>query len=82
MKSFDFGFGITVTTINASGAAIKRPDVVSDAHLKFLDKLRESGKTNMFGAGPYVQQRFGVSRKDASTIVVYWMQSFEERHPE
>lgn len=73
--------GITVTHINASGKNIDRPTIVTDKHLTFLDKLRESGKTNMFGAGSYVQERFGVSRKDASTIVVYWMQSFEERHP-
>ena len=73
--------GISVTHINASGKVIPRPDVVSDAHLTYLDKLQKSGKTNMFGAGAYVQQRFGVDRKTASTIVVYWMQSFDERHP-
>ena len=61
--------------------AIARPSIVTDAHLVYLDKLRESGKTNMFGAGAYVQQRFGLDRKEAKEILLYWMNSFEERHP-
>ena len=57
-----------------------RPDIVRDAHLIFLDNLRESGITNMFGAGPYVQETFGVDEDQAKTILVYWMESFTERH--
>lgn len=48
--------------------------------LEFLDELRESGVTNMFGAGPYVQEEFGVDRREARGIVLYWMETFEERH--
>lgn len=59
-----------------------KPSIVEDKHLTYLDDLRESGVTNMFGAGEYIQGRFGVDRKTAREILLYWMKSFEERHPE
>ena len=59
---------------------IERPEVVKDAHLDYLDKLRESGETNMYGSGPYVEREFLVTRRQAQDIVIYWMESFEERH--
>ena len=48
---------------------------------KFLDELRESGVTNMFGAGPYLSEEFGLSRSEARAVVTAWMQNFSERHP-
>jgi hypothetical protein len=54
----------------------QRPNIVTDEHLTFLDELRKSGETNMFGARPYVETAFSVSKKDASTILSYWMKSF------
>lgn len=53
-----------------------RPEIVTDEHLEFLDMLRESGVTNMFGAAPYVEDEFGVTRQEAKTITVYWIESF------
>ena len=53
-----------------------KPEIVTDEHLDYLDDLRESGVTNMFGATPYVQKRFGLERKDASEILGYWMDTF------
>lgn len=47
----------------------------------FLDKLRESGVTNMFGAAPYLVEEFGVSRHEARDLLLNWMQTFKERHP-
>jgi hypothetical protein len=41
-----------------------------------LDALRESGITNMFGAGSYLQEEFGLTRAEARAILVYWMQTF------
>jgi len=58
-----------------------KPDFVQDKHLVYLDNLRESGETNMFGAAPYLAYRFSLDRKEAREIVLYWMNSFEERHP-
>ena len=47
----------------------------------YLDALRESGVTNMFGAAPYIVEEFGVSRTEAKQFLLNWMQTFEERHP-
>lgn len=45
-------------------------------HKKFLDNLRKSGETNMFGAAPYVEDEFGVTRQEARAILSAWMASF------
>jgi hypothetical protein len=47
----------------------------------FLDELRESGVTNMFGAAPYIVEEFGVTRQEAKDLLLNWMQTFDERHP-
>jgi len=49
---------------------------------EYLDDLRESGVTNMYGAGSYVQDEFGLSRREAGDLLVEWMTTFEERHKE
>ena len=49
---------------------------------EYLDNLRESGVTNMFGAGSYVEDEFGLSRREAGDMLVEWMETFEERHKE
>ena len=54
----------------------KRPEIVTDEHLEYLDALRESGDTNMFGAGPYIEEEFNLNKSDAKVIVLYWMKSF------
>ena len=60
---------------------VERPKVVKNKHLKYLDELRESGETNMFGARPYLMEEFGLDKEDAKVILSYWMASFGERHP-
>ena len=59
-----------------------KPDIVTQEHLEYLDDLRDSGDTNMFGAGAYLEYSFGLTRKDARIILTYWMTTFSERHPE
>ncbi len=44
---------------------------------KFLNTLRESGLTNMVGAGKYIQDRFGVTKYDANRFLVKWMETFK-----
>lgn len=51
-----------------------------EEYLEYLDELRESGVTNMFGAGAYIQEEYGLSRSDANKILTYWMNTFSERH--
>ena len=60
---------------------IKRPDIVGDEHLDYLDDLCESGVTNMYGARPYLEDEFSLGHKTAGDILSYWMKSFSERHP-
>lgn len=43
---------------------------------EFLDNLRESGKTNMFGAGPYLEEEFGLDKREAREVLSNWMKNF------
>lgn len=45
---------------------------------KFLNRLRESGATNMFGAAPYVEEAFDMTRREAKQVVMDWMQWVSE----
>lgn len=49
---------------------------------EFLDRVRESGQTNMFGAGPYLEARYGLSRWDARQVLIEWMESYALRQVE
>lgn len=51
--------------------------VVKDMHI-FLNDLRDSGVTNMFGAAPYLQKEFGLEKGEARQVLANWMQSFSE----
>lgn len=43
----------------------------------YLDELRDSGVTNMFGAGTYIQEEFCiVNRRVAGELLTSWMKSF------
>jgi hypothetical protein len=59
----------------------ERPEFVADEHLTYLDGLRESGVTNMMGAGTYLDGAFNLERNQAGLILTYWMATFAERHP-
>ena len=61
--------------------AKERPEYCTDEMLEYLDDLRESGVTNMLGSGEYVEEKFDLNRNRAGRVVVYWMDTFEERHP-
>jgi hypothetical protein len=41
----------------------------------YLDELRDSGVTNMFGAAPYLQREFDLEKREAREILAKWMQS-------
>jgi uncharacterized protein YciI len=62
-------------------AQIERPSYVTEEHLEYLDDLRESGATNMYGARPYVEEEFPeLTSAEAAGVLSYWMKSFGERH--
>jgi hypothetical protein len=54
---------------------IKKEDL--KMYFDFLEELRESGQTNMFGARPYLQAVFpDLSDREAKMILVKWMESY------
>lgn len=44
----------------------------------FLEDLRQSGDTNMVGAGPYVREAFGLDRAEANAVVSKWMKLHDD----
>lgn len=46
----------------------------------YLDSLRESGITNMFGAAPYIEINFKVNTTDSRKLLKEWMETFPKRH--
>ena len=52
-------------------------DTQEQKYFNYLDVLRESGVTNMFGAVPYLQAEFGLNAVDAKKILISWMKQFK-----
>jgi len=44
----------------------------------YLEELRQSGVTNMFGSAPYLREEFGLGRRESIKIVANWMDNYEE----
>lgn len=65
---------------NIKVMAVHGNELDQDEVNAFLDGLRATGAANMFGAGQYVEEAFGVSKARARTAVVEWMRTFSERH--
>ena len=55
---------------------------MDERYFKYLDDLRQSGVTNMFGAGPYLAFTFVITKSEAREILARWMTSFAERQTE
>ena len=54
-------------------------------YFDYLDQLRQSGETNMFGALPYLQKQFfelALDRKKAAQVLQAWMDSRQEKEGE
>jgi hypothetical protein len=49
---------------------------------RYLDQLRKSGVTNMFGAGACLQEMFGMERREASKALTMWMNTFSDEPAE
>jgi hypothetical protein len=47
----------------------------------FLDQIRDSGVTNMFGASPYLTEMFDLRPALARHVLSRWMKTFGDRHP-
>ena len=45
-------------------------------HYIYLEALRASGVTNMFGATPYLEQARGLSKGEAMKVLSSWMEHY------
>tara|TARA_R110002020_G_scaffold63156_2_gene168574 strand:+ start:1607 stop:1768 length:162 start_codon:yes stop_codon:yes gene_type:complete len=46
-------------------------------YFDFLENLRESGVTNMFGAVPYLIDEFAIDKSEALDILGRWMETYQ-----
>lgn len=44
---------------------------------EFLNDLRESGEVNMYGAGLYIEDRFGHDKIESRRLLKLWMENFK-----
>lgn len=52
-----------------------------EEYFEFLDALRETGVTNMFGAVPFLMDEYPhLAYDEAHEVLVTWMKTFGERH--
>ena len=66
------------TLIDMQTQTTDRPDFVEDKYLKYLDAVRLSGVTNMFGAAPYLVYEFPeLDKRKARAVLQYWMVNFK-----
>lgn len=61
---------------------INKPAHVTEAMLSYLDELRASGKVNMFGAAPHLEQQFELTMTEARQALAYWMKTYNQRKAE
>lgn len=50
---------------------------LTDEHKWFLEDLRQSGATNMFGATPYLQEEFALDHDEAEELLREWMRTYD-----
>lgn len=55
-------------------------EFITNEMLEYLDALRDSGITNMLGAGPYVETEFGLTPDEAKKLLVNWTETHSARH--
>lgn len=68
-------------TLPAVSEPSEQPEGLLEEHLVYLDQLREAAAVNMFGAAPYLNADYPtLTEEQAKAIVVYWMETFGERH--
>tara|TARA_R100000935_G_scaffold23219_1_gene42519 strand:+ start:245 stop:418 length:174 start_codon:yes stop_codon:yes gene_type:complete len=46
-------------------------------YFDYLVELRDSGVTNMWGAGPYLEDQFDLTKEEAKGVLLSWIKSFE-----
>ena len=52
-------------------------DEMRDDVFEYLEVLRESGETNMFGAHKYVMDEFDINKSMAIKFISTWMETYK-----
>lgn len=55
----------------------KKYEVSWIEYYQYLEGLRQSGITNMFGAAPYLAEAYALSQGEASEVLVSWMENYD-----
>lgn len=53
-------------------------DNTHENYKQILEELRLSGITNMFGATPFLEARFKLSKEEARKILADWMKNYNK----
>ena len=56
---------------------IKQAQLKLTEYFEYLDNLRESGLTNMFGAGEWLENAYELEEGVAKDVLVLWMKTFD-----
>lgn len=51
---------------------------MKEEYFEYLDTLRETGVTNMWGAPDYLAKEFDISVEEAQEITSEWMRNFKK----
>lgn len=54
----------------------KKPDSLTDQHVRYLNDLHSTGPHNMWDAVQHIERVFSAPRNEAQEIVAYWMETF------
>ncbi len=54
---------------------LSKQDMIT--YFEYLDALRESGETNMFGAGPYLVRDCVIDNNEAKIVLSKWRSTFD-----
>jgi hypothetical protein len=57
------------------------PSQQQDRYFRFLRRLRADGRTNMYGAVPYLMRSFFLDRDQAFSVVCQWLDQQLETIP-
>jgi hypothetical protein len=50
----------------------------NEKDFRYLYRLQESGRTNMFGAATYLQKERGLDKNKAMEVLANWMDNYED----
>lgn len=64
--------------VEVTPRSLTTEDGKMETYFFFLNRLRDSGSVNMFGAAVVLQEVFDVDRKEAQRILLEWMKQFED----